>query len=92
LAITVHLTEFKEAVHAIEATLKEKWVFDKMEENQTYIDMYKTFAQHCWDTFDKELDWGTVNHYFNSKYDAERKLPDSLIENVVNELADLVNK
>jgi hypothetical protein len=50
-------------------------------------DVYKTFAQHCWDAFDKELDWGTVNHYFNSKYDAERKLPDSLIKSLVTELA-----
>jgi hypothetical protein len=155
VAITVYMTEFKEAVHAIEATLEEKWVFDKMEENvftcvlfqgeeafrectqdvlsmwkpllQTYIDrvqsrtleilcntlkkiapdrlrevviqlmkrvfkddLYKTFAQHCWDAFDKELDWGTVNHYFNSKYVAERKLPDSLIENLVKELAMLL--
>jgi hypothetical protein len=36
------------------------------------------------------LDWGTVNHYFNSKYVAERKLPDSLIENLVKELAMLL--
>eukprot|EP00929_Paragymnodinium_shiwhaense_P040751 TRINITY_DN21226_c0_g1_i4.p1 TRINITY_DN21226_c0_g1~~TRINITY_DN21226_c0_g1_i4.p1 ORF type:complete len:735 (+),score=118.27 TRINITY_DN21226_c0_g1_i4:264-2207(+) len=46
--------------------------------------LFKEFERSCWEAFDKEADWGTINHYFTSKFDAERVLSVDLVEDIVD--------
>merc|ERR1712113_1047063 len=46
-------------------------------------DLLKSFNRCCQEALEKEVDWGTVNHYFTSKFDVERQLPDALVTEFV---------